>query len=89
MSACRQHCWHRMAYAHAFHAGPGREHIDEVCCHCGLKRCRTVNATSGAPDAHGPHDPARAGQMALETGRTIRMIAGEPVQYVPTEWVGS
>lgn len=20
MSACRQHCWHRMAYAHAVHA---------------------------------------------------------------------
>lgn len=35
------HCWHLAPVRHAVLV-EGGQHIDEICCHCGETRCRTV-----------------------------------------------
>ena len=63
------HCWHRAPIQHAIYR-PGHVHIDQVCCHCGEKRCRDIPVPGTYNvDDHGPYDPVK-GRVYYEGSNT-------------------
>lgn len=45
-----EHCWHVANKQHLIH-----HHRDDICCHCGKKRCVSLWRESPTPEGHGPY----------------------------------